>query len=111
MKTPDIDKLTRDEISLLLYAESCMVDYGGLYQFERTNEADRKIMDRWRKDGFMDHGRVASECLRPHVSLWLRLSPEGVAMAQELRRRRIERGWNGRKWYSTAEKREMEVEP
>lgn len=100
-----LEELTKDQKSLLLYAETCCVDNAGIYQSEKMNDADRKNLDEWRKTGFMDHGRVASECLKPGRSLWLQMSDAAMALAQELRRERAARMWKNRTWYSTAEKR------
>lgn len=104
MNTPKISELTRDEKSLLLYAETVMVDLGGIYEPRRMNDEDRAIMKRWKESGFLDHGRVSSEHLTSRRAVWIRLSPEAVALAQELRRERIERAWGNRNWITTAEK-------
>jgi hypothetical protein len=104
MKT--IDQLTKTEKSLLLFMECAAVDEGGIYQTERTNAEDREIMDRWKAEGFIDHGRVASEYLTATRRVWIKLTPEAMALAQELRRARAERMWIARTWESTAEKRD-----
>lgn len=104
MKT--IDQLTKTEKSLLLFMECAAVDNGGIYQSERTNAEDREIMDRWKAEGFIDHGRVASEYLTATRRVWIHLTPEAMALAQELRRARAERMWFARTWETTAEKRD-----
>lgn len=106
--TTTIDSLTVSQASLLLLLECAAVDYEGVYQPERLNQADREVMNHWKAEGFIDHGRVASEdvTVSGNRLVWVRLSPEAVAMAHELRAKRIERKWTGRQWKTTAEKRE-----
>ena len=103
MKT--IDQLTKTEKSLLLFLECAAVDNGGIYRPECTNAEDREIMDRWREEGFIDHGRVSSEYVTPARQVWVQLTPEAMLLAQELRRARAERMWKARTWESTSEKR------
>jgi hypothetical protein len=107
MKT--IDNLTKDEKSLLLFAECACVDYGGIYQPERLNDDDRQILKAWKLEGFCDHGRVASEHLTSTRSVWLKLSDEAMQLAHELRIERARRMWARRGWISTDEKRGMPV--
>ena len=100
---------TKTEKSMLLFAECCVVDNGGIYQSERTNADDREVMDRWKAEGFIDHGRVSSEFLTATRRVWITLSPEAMALAQELRRERADRMWKNRTWTTTVEKRESAI--
>jgi hypothetical protein len=102
VKTEDLSK---DEKSLLLMLECACVDYGGIYQPERLNDADRAILERWKKDGILDHGRVASEFITMNRRVWVRLSGEAMQAAQELRSEHYARMLANRNWLSTAEKR------
>jgi hypothetical protein len=104
MKT--IDQLTKTEKSLLLFMECAAVDHGGIYQPERTNTEDREIMDRWKAEGFIDHGRLASEHLKPGRTVWCSLSVDAMEMAHSLRKELAARMWENRTWISTAEKRD-----
>lgn len=89
--------------------ECAAVDYGGTYQPERTNAEDRAIMDRWKAEGIIDHGRVASEHLTEKRSVWVRLSPMAMQAAHALRIERAERMWGNRSWISTSEKRGEDI--
>ena len=104
-----IQSLTKTEKSMLLFAECCVVDHGGIYQSERTNAEDREVMDRWKAEGFIDHGRVSSEFLTATRRVWITLSPEAMALAQELRRERADRMWKNRTLTTTVEKRESAI--
>ena len=101
----DIETLTKDEKSLLLFCECACVDNAGIYQPQRTNAVDRENLDKWQAEGFLDHGRVSSEFLAETRCVWVRLSHEAMAMAQTLRRERAERMWKNRTWTTTEEKR------
>ncbi len=103
MKT--ITDLTKPEKNLLLFLECCSVDYAGVYQPARINSEDLEIMDRWRDEGFIDHGRVSSEYLTRSRCVWAKLSPEAEDLAQQVRRERAARMWANREWTTTEEKR------
>ena len=103
MKT--IDQLTKTEKQLLLFLECAAVDHGGLYQSERTNAEDRTMMDLWRDQGFIEHGRVASEHLTPICRVWVRLSVDAENLAHAARAERSARMWTNRGWVTTDEKR------
>lgn len=105
MKT--IDSLTKDEKSLLMFAECACVDHGGIYQPQRLNNTDRAILDQWQLEGFASHGRVASEHLTETRCVWLQLSDAAMHLAHELRIQRAGRMWNNRNWITTNEKRSM----
>lgn len=110
MKTKTIEMLTKDEKLLLLFAECACVDFAGIYQPERLNDADRAILKRWKEEGFCDHGRVASEHVTPKACVWLRLSDEAHATAHALRMERAKRMWAARHWITTEEKRNPAAE-
>lgn len=50
--------MTRDELSMLLYLETCAVDQGGLVEGVRCNEKDLEIAQRWDDEGFLHFGRL-----------------------------------------------------
>jgi hypothetical protein len=91
MSDIDIATLTRDEKSLLLYVETCCVDYGGLLEGIRMNESDHKALDRFKAEGVLDFGRIPSELLGQFsrkVTKWCDLTDTGWALAHQLRRAR-----------------------
>ena len=97
-----------DERSLLLFFETAAVDHGGALNTAHMNDADREIAQRWRKEGFIEFGRIAARSLaiftqsaRTHYVV---LSPEAVLFAQEERRARIERLAKKRAWRKAGER-------
>lgn len=58
MNIIDINTLTRDEKSVLLYAETCLVDGGGLLAGVRLNEADHAALEKFKAAGALDYGRI-----------------------------------------------------
>ena len=88
----ELNELTKDERSLLLYVETCAVDNGGLIHSLRVNDADREILKRWDKDGFVSYSRVTFKSLqllndKNHSNI-VRLSDSAWKLAHEERRAR-----------------------
>lgn len=105
MKTPTLDQLTRDELSLLLFLETCAVDRTGKIEDRRMNDDDREIAKRWHKEGFINYGRICAANLTPEGSHWCHLSDEAWRLAGEARKARADRTWSKRTWQTTDEKR------
>ena len=101
-------KLDINEARLLLYCETCAVDYDGRMDDRHLNGADLTILQGWHEDKFVESGRVASEFLgnRTRRARWCRLSEEAWLEAHRQRRLRAERVWEKRQWRSTTEKRD-----
>jgi len=99
------EELTKDEKSLLLFLENAYVEHAGVYDPRCINDCDRAIMDRWKSDGIIDHGRVAFDDVTPKRAAWCKLSAATMDVAHKLRTERAERMWTARKWRTTAEKR------
>lgn len=92
--------------SLLLYLETGAVDHGGLLDPRRISEEERTILERWRDDGYVEFGRVASKYITAaDKSLWVHLSEQAWSDVAGLRRARAERMWANRNWMTTAEYR------
>ncbi len=89
-----LDKMTRDERSLLLYFESCLVNQRGTCEPLRMNESDFEIAKQWTAVGFVQFRRrpakqlVGTGTTRTHA---VRLSEEAWELAHMERRRRAER--------------------
>lgn len=87
-----LEDMTVDERSLLLYVETCAVDYGGLVHCQRINSEDREILKRWDREGFLSFSRITLESLEllkdKHNTELVRLSEEAWALAHEERRAR-----------------------
>ncbi len=103
----NIDELSKDERSLLLFFETCVVDHGGLVDVRHMNSDDYTIADTWVKTGFVDFGRVQfSDIIQTSKSKythWCKLSENAWILAHQERRARAERLEKSRKWIKTKE--------
>lgn len=100
-----LSEFTRDELSLLLYLESCAVDFACAIDSRKMNAEDEAILTEWCEIGFAASGRVSSEFLTARLQRWAKLSDEGMALAQTARLERAKNGWAKRHWTTTEEKR------
>lgn len=84
----------RDQASLLLLFEACIVDHGGKVRPDAMNADDHVQASEWRHEGFIDFGRIklggSPDVSRPESipSLWVELSDEAWAEAHRLRKER-----------------------
>jgi hypothetical protein len=89
------DGMSREEKSLLLFFETCEVDYGGLVKSECMNADDFEIADRWNDAGYVRFGRVKANDIQKGVpyprNRWCALSESAWADAHALRRERAKR--------------------
>lgn len=60
-----LEDMSKDERSLLLFLESCAVDYGGRVNLARMNQEEVDIAGRWNENGFVSFGRIV---IRHHNS-------------------------------------------
>lgn len=100
--------MTKDEERLLLYCETCAVDHDGRIDIRHLNSDDVAIMEKWDHTGFVESGRIAFNSFVQQAgkrSRWCRLSDLAWLVAHRERKLRAERGWEKRRWISTAEKR------
>lgn len=89
----DISTMTKDEKSIILYAETCIVDKGSLMEGARMNAADHEALKRFQAAGILTYGRILSCCPTPsHFSSqpthWVRFTDEAWTLATALRRQR-----------------------
>jgi hypothetical protein len=84
--------MSREEKSLLLYFECCMVDYGGKVQSARMNADDFKIAEEWNKTGFVKFGRIKHNdidwTLKVPFNYWCVLSADAWDYAHAERKAR-----------------------
>ncbi|MCA8048056.1 hypothetical protein BLA18110_02089 [Burkholderia lata] len=103
MTTIDITSLTKVERSIILYAESCSVEYGGLLEGMRMNDADLVSLGRFEDAGILSFGRVPAALLEPlshygrKPTHWVTFTDEAWQLAHLLRRERAARGSASRK--------------
>lgn len=94
MITIDINSLSRDEKSILLYAETCMVDRAGLLEAARMNEADIAALKKFKEAGALDFGRIPFKTIdtliHPHhggkLTHWVTFHEPAWQAAHALRR-------------------------
>jgi hypothetical protein len=79
---------TKEELSLLLYIETCAVDRGGKVQGVRMNAEDFAIARRWTEAGFIRFGRLPASQCDQHGSHAVILSDEAWKIAAGERKRR-----------------------
>lgn len=84
------ETMTKDERSILLYAESCAVDGSGLMEAVRMNAADFENLRAMQNAGLVLSGRVPfhSKAFERGRSHWVTLTEDGWALASACRRLR-----------------------
>lgn len=90
MVMKNLDTMTSDERSLLLYFETRAVDYGGLIDTKHMDNEDREIADKWNEEGFIKSGRIKSHSIIV-FSHWCELSEEAWKLAHVERRAKHKR--------------------
>jgi hypothetical protein len=96
--------MTIEELSLLLFLETCAVDYGGRVDSRRMNKGDFAVVDEWKKDGYVLFGRIYSKDITDR-SHWVELSNVAWNDAHAERKARFKRINDKRKWNKTEEAR------
>lgn len=107
----ELKNMSADERSLLLYLESCSVDYGGRTNQLRMNDEDREIASRWHEEGFIQQGRIVARDHNKDGTTWVKLSEEAWKLAHEERRERNKRMWERRRYLTTEKSREINGDP
>lgn len=98
--------MTKAEISLLLYLETCAVDNEGRVKDQAMNDEDFVIAKQWHIDGFIKFGRVASLfCRDDGRNHWVELTGPAWTVVHELRRARAEKAFGRRTWQTADELR------
>ena len=103
MKLSDMNK---DERSLLLFFETCAVDFRGAIKTQHMNNDDFDIAKRWNKEGFIKFGRIAygSLPLPSGATHWCELSNEAWMLAHGERLARAKRNESNRTWVKSCDK-------
>ncbi len=95
-----LETMTSDERNLLLYFETCAVDYGGKVDNRHMNKEDMYIAEEWDKEGFVKFGRIKFRSIIRNISPlkrsrknthWCELSDEAWNIAHAERRARCKR--------------------
>jgi len=94
------EDLTRAERSVLLYAESCLVDNLGRLESRKMNDEDIEALKSLKGKGIVqDFGRLAWKVVEYYMTLgtsnkpthYIRLTDEGWKLAHQLRKERSKR--------------------
>lgn len=96
--------MTKQELSLLLYLETCAVDHSGRVSQEKLNDEEREIIKAWTKSGYIAFGRICIKSIveRTH---WVLLSMDATRDAHAERALRAARSWANKNYQTTEEKR------
>ncbi len=86
------NKLTKQEISLLLYVETCCVDHDGKLDTTRINDEDRDILSKWNDLGYVYSGRLPIDIVQRDATMWVFMSNEAIGQAATERKARQDRG-------------------
>lgn len=89
------DTMTKDQKSVLLYAETCAVDKGSLLEGVRMNEADHEALRVLQEMGFLKYGRIPYRLIEERPSWfqsnpthWVKITDAGWALASACRKAR-----------------------
>ncbi|WP_186187936.1 hypothetical protein [Burkholderia gladioli] len=99
-----IETLSRAQKSILLYAETCLVDYGGLLEGRRMNQDDMDALKALAYAGSISFGRVPGSLLSEirdrtgrHVTHWITFNDVAWNLTHAIRRERASKGSASRK--------------
>ena len=103
--------LTKEEVALLLYLETCAVDHRGRIDTQRMNAADFVLAESWKARGIINFGRIIIADQRFTVGMrvgthWVQFTDAAFLVVARLRQERAERGWAKREYQTTQEVRE-----
>jgi hypothetical protein len=100
MSTPRTD-MTPDQVSFLLYLETCVVDQCGRVDSQKVNADDLAQAFVWAGEGFIGWGRVVS---KDGGGNWVEFSDDAWITAHTQRRAKGLRMAERREWTKTSEK-------
>jgi hypothetical protein len=89
---PEVGRLTKTQRSILLYAECCLVDRGGLLEGVRMNADDVNELKAFAQAGVLEFGRIPAALLKegsvraPIPTHWVRFTDQAWELAAACRR-------------------------
>ena len=95
--------MSKNELTLLLFLETCAVDYGGRVDSRRMNQTDFDIINDWKKKDYLLFGRIRSKDITTNRSHWVELSDTAWNDAHSERKARFKRINEKRTWNKTDE--------
>lgn len=92
-------ELTKDQQSILLYCETCLVDQTGRMESIRMNDEDFRTLAAFQDDGVLDYGRIkmreikrlAKSSPSHKFTHWVSFTPEAWTLTHTVRRERSAR--------------------
>jgi|TARA_Y100000310_G_scaffold213229_1_gene214132 hypothetical protein len=96
--------LNKDQLSLLLYLETRLVDHSGRVDARHMNREDIECAEKWNSSGFIEFGRIITEHCNKYGSHWVTFSDDAWNAAHLERRARALRLQGKRDYMTTAEK-------
>jgi hypothetical protein len=100
----ELTDLTPKQKSLLLYLETCAVDYGGEVDGARFDKSHFEQAEAWNKQGFILFGRIAKKTpTQSGRGFWCALSDHAWTLAHQERHRRFKSKFAHRAWLTTGE--------
>ena len=100
-KRKSIDEFSRQERSILLYAETCLVDNYGRMNQTRMNKEDFDNLDKMKAEGLLDYGRLPAKEIESYMKLlgrfqtathWVSFTEEAWELVLIMRKARAEVG-------------------
>lgn len=107
------DPKNKDHLSLILFLETRVVDFGGRVDVRHMNKEDMVLARTWNDTALIQFGRLAAEHLvspdlpgtvvKRRGTHWCQFSSRAWALAHAERKARAGRMWKARKWKTTME--------
>lgn len=101
--------MTKDQLTLILFLETQVVDHAGRVNGIHMNKADFEQCRKWNDEHFIGFGRIASDDINSNGSHWVTFSDKAWFIAHEQRRARGARLLKQRTYRTTEEKRAQAV--
>jgi len=94
-----MDEMSKDQKSLLLYFETCLVDSFGRVEGQKMNNLDLKLAEEFAKSNLIEFGRLSFKAIqklrgdpRGHIyTHYVRFTDKAWELAHKFRRERSER--------------------
>lgn len=100
----NLETMSKEERSLLLYLETCMVDNRGRIDQKKLNNDDRHILEIWDDAGFIKFGKIhLDKYMESMGSYWIELSDKAWKLAHQERIARSKRMLEKRTWIKSEE--------
>lgn len=87
-----MEDFTKIQRSLILHAETRLVDCGGRLNIRLLNKNDYKALEQLQEKGLLRFGRIKHDFIHnPDEPIWVEFTHELLELAAELRREKVAR--------------------